>query len=535
MSLKKTLVLALILIAIVFYIILVELPYQGEIARKELLFKNLPSAEIEAIEITKEGATTLLRNSSPHKVEDSRPEQAIVEGGAAIKAWEMGDVKGSSLDAGSFNALYVALRDLKLDSQIPSEDVDKDLTVYGLSQPSLKIRVKTITGEEEILLGKTNAYLNKRYLKLAKDSAIYLIPETLYSAASKEKDDYRDRTPYEFLDTDVTKTTIVSNEHTIVMELDADKKWQMVQPVQGLASANTLVELNRNLRNLKAKEFINDLTKLSEYKLDNPILSVKLDFSSTINQSAPLEIAFSHVTEGEGEKKVDRYYAYAKGYPSILLLSSDPMTSILKSPDEYREKFLFRFATDKVAKVTSESAVDGKIIAVLADGKWKVNDKEGDKVFVNQWLANFAQLEAKAFPKNSVDFGFDKPILNVTLEIAGGSPTESKVFTRNLVVGKETTLENGEKGYFVATDERKYPFIITSDAFKKISMREESLLPQKKSEGSANPPQESAEEALPEMDHHGHDHGEDGIELPELPDSELNIGEDGMATVDEGH
>jgi len=481
MSFKKTLILALILLLLGIYIYVVELPHQKQIAEKGMLFPELASAEVASIEIRKDETTTILKNTAPHTSAKTETSNIALPANEDFASWELADVKGSRLDPAIMNTLIATFKSIKLEDPIPSEDVDSDLSVYGLTKPALTVQVKTILNTQVLVVGKTNEYLKKRYLKVGDGPEIYLIPETLYSAAAKTKDEFRDHAPLKFLDGDLSKVSITSGQTTVVAETDQNHLWQLVQPVKALASAAVLPETLRNLRNLKAKDYIDDASKLAEYKLDKPDVKINLEFADA-KKIPPIELNLSVVSKlseaakGEEAKKDETYYGYITGSSSIFTLASNPIPQFVQPVDNYREKFLFRFPTEKAIKVVAEEANGAKLVVVRDGVAWKVNDKAGDNIFVNQWVANLSQLEASAFPSESKDFGFEKPRLKIVIDIMD---ITGKSVQENLSVGGEADISTEEKGYFATTDGGKTAFIVSQATMKKIDLREEALLPQK--------------------------------------------------------
>jgi Domain of unknown function (DUF4340) len=507
MSFKKTVSLALILCLVGVYIYFVELPQQEQAAKKGLVFQNLNAQEIRKIEITKDDVVTILQNPSPSVA--NQESSSFKDNGASpdFSTWELGDVKGAKLDIVNMNSLFSALQGLKAEEPLPAEDMEADLGVYGLAKPALSIKVTSASLNENLLIGKSVSFLNKRYLKIGEGKEIYLIPETIFTAASKARDDFRDRNPVKITDTDVKKVSIVANGETISIEQDADKKWQVVAPINGLASTSAVQELFRVLRNVRVKDFYNDISKTSDYKLDKPNAKVTLEFIDSARRT-PLEISFSKTSKTDKEKTEDSFYALVGGTPSIYSLTTDPLASVVKPADSFREKMLFKFATDRVQSITKEASDGNKLVVNKNAAAWKVNDKEGDAAFVKQWIDNLSKLEAKSFPAAG-NYGFDKPTLKVTLGIESEVESDSKenpkknILEQVLIIGSKTSIDKNTPGYFASANSGKYIFVISEDSFKGIDYKEEALLPQKTPEPKAEEMKNPQPTVVPSDSHVG--------------------------------
>jgi hypothetical protein len=446
MSLKKTLILALLLCGLFYYLFKVEIPGQEEEAKKDLVFKNFDETQVDSIAIIKAGQTLTLQNTQKGK-----------NGGK----WQFADLPGAFLDYSAVSSILSSLADLKLDSPLPKEDLDPDLSIYGLKEPALILKVKA--GEEkEFLVGKKNDYLGKYYLKIPPSEDIYLVPDSLYTAADRKKEDFRDKSPLEFFDSELKNITLTNEDQSIKLERSDIGDWRLIQPVAVPASSSAVSEFARNLRNLTAANIIDKPFELKEYNLANAPVSVTLDYPA--GKKPPLEISFSKITK----ENVSKYYFYIKDGPSIYETSADPFQILTKKSDDFREKKIFSFAVDLVRSAEVEPEGQGKFSVVKDKNDWKVNGKPGDKVFIDQWLSNLSELQASSFPTKKVEYGFGNPKYKVSIEIGEGK--------KNLTIGGEFSGESGKKFYYAVADDPENPFIIAEDTYKKIATREEALV-----------------------------------------------------------
>lgn len=460
MSFKKTLVLAVLLAGILAVIFKVQIPHREKEEKKVYAFADLDPQAIELIEIKNESGEFKLKNSKP----------GDANARANFEDWQLAEIPGSGLEAAVLNSLITSLQDLKLDSPLPKEDTEEDLAVYGLKDPAVSVRVKGKDLERQVLLGKNNPYLNKRYFKLADSDTVYLASGTLYGTAEKGANDFRDKTPMNFMDSQVKAISITNKTQSARVEKDENRKWRIVEPLKAPADEGEVLELTRNIRNLQVAAYIDDAGKKKEYKLDQPALEIRLEFEGR----EPIVLAFSTVDK--------KSYLYQQDAHSIFELTADPMKQVKRTAEDLRERKLFSFATDEAKAVEAVYEKGEKIQATKGEySQWTVGGKEADDAFVEQWLTNLSELEASAFPDKEAAADFSQPRAKFTVTIEGHGRGDKVL---SLTVGKAL---KGGNSYYTATGDLAEPFIIDQESYKKITLKEEALLPQKESE--ANPEQ----------------------------------------------
>ena len=461
MSLKKTLIFALILAGLLFYLFKYEMPAQKALESKDLAFKNFEVSKLESIEIRKEGSQFKLKNRGFGKKSENT---------VADDEWQIDGTEGAYVDPATLTALTTSLSTLKLDTTLPKEDVDGDLAVYGLKEPLLTVALKGNDLASEVLLGKSNQYMSKRYMKLSTDENVYMIDEAFFTSANKNREDFRDTTPVSFLDSEVKSVTVNQGKVTIKLNQTDKKDWIMSQPISSAASGPIVAAMFKNLRNLKAEKFIDDVKDYAPYKLDAPELKISLEFAENTKQPSQV-ITMARVNAEVGEK----YYFSIAGRPSVFETKQNPFILLPAKADDFREKNLFNFASDEVNRAEVELEDGAKIIVVKDKENWKVNSKDGDKVFIDQWLSNLSETVADSFPAAATDYGFGKPKYKLSIELEGP-------LKRNLTIGSEFKDVSGAKKYYAAADDLNNPFIISEETFKKIALKEEALVPQKLAE-----------------------------------------------------
>jgi hypothetical protein len=470
MSLRKTLLLAVFLGLALAYIFQVELPSDSKKLKDAELFAALPREQISSISITDQtGNSFSLNNSIVSQAKDSAEQSVRAD---FWKQWIFNGKQGTQIDRSALNALLVALASFKLEEPLPKEDVGTDLMPFGLDKPELILAVAGQQKNVELHFGKENSYTHKRYMKVVGDDSIFLLPTGLFAAAAKNSSEFRNKAPVEFVDGDLKELSIVDASGVLTQFRSTDQfVWKITQPASFAASGSALTELGRELRGMRVSEYIDAPVEQGKYGLDKPEAQVKLVFREGI-ASDPIEIKI-----GRPKTKKDEIYAMVSGLSSVFKLERDPLAKIVRPLVDFREKQLFKFATDQAVQLDFALYQAAPVSLMRQQDNWLVNGKAADTAFVNELLSSLAELKAESFPNDNRDYGFSNPRLKVVVRLKSIGPNEKPV-DKVLLVGDSAGVGgNSEAQYYaVADDNRAEPFIISRDSFKKIFPREDILL-----------------------------------------------------------
>lgn len=471
MSLKKTLILALILLGALAYILRVQMPSDAAKASESLLFAGLSNESIESIEIEGALGKFTLQNSEP-KASSASSDPVTVEVDT-LKKWQLADVKGSDLDRSALNSLISTLIGFRLDSAaLPAQDLDPDPAVYGLKSPELQLRVKSAGKVTELQFGKENSYVSKRYLKVGGRNEIYLVPSGLFSAANKTKNEFRNKAAFEFLDNELKSISVhAPTTGTLKFQIDDHYQWHIVEPAAFTASSSALSNLTREIRSMRIATFLDGDLKLSDYALDQPALRLDMEFKPSAKRE-PVQLLLSPT----GAQGMEQAYLKVSEKPSVFKIEGNPIPKIAQPIENFRERELFKFATDQAVQLDFELYKAAPLSMLRAGTEWLVNSKPGDANFVQQLLESLAGLQAESFPNDNRDYGFANPRLKLVLRLVGPEP-EKKVTERTLMIGDSADKgAKEETRYYAAVDGTSEPFIISKDALKAIYPREEVLV-----------------------------------------------------------
>lgn len=483
MSLKRTLIYAALLGAVAFYIFRVELPKEEAEQRKELLFPGIAASSFQSVQIRKgKEEPYVLENREPKPAVSAEENENKAGGIAAPDSsgkWTIAGLPEAQIEGSNVSSLVSALKEFKLDSAIPANEVEQDNSIYGMKEPPLTLTVKSAEGEKEILFGKLNEFVGKRYTKVSGRTDMYLVSDWLYNVANKSRNDFRSKTPVAFLDNELKELALASPAGKVVLEQSEDLVWKIKEPLAAPAGSSAVSEVLRAARDLNVQTFIDGQDdKLIQFGLENPLVTLSLAFRENLSK-APLEILVGKTestppAEGgaKSEPKAD-YYFKIRNKPGIYKSGIDIVTPLSRTPQSLREKKLFQFAAHEVSEATFEAKDAAPVVLSKKDSKWLVNGKPADEPFVRELFMNLSNLEAEGWPTEGAVLDFDAPRLKISLKLMPAGGSEHKI--RTLVVGAETMLRD-RTAYYVGVDDLSAPFVIPEVAFKKLFLREETLL-----------------------------------------------------------
>jgi hypothetical protein len=498
MSLRKTLVLALFVVAVGLFIFYKEIPREEAKRTEDLIFGTIKRNDVTTIEVKGPKGTFAMKRALAGTDKDD------------VGKWELTDPAGKPIEKAPVSTVLTGLTELKRVFTIPAEDLEADLDVYGLKDPANRATVQVKDKSVELLFGKLNDYKHQRYMQVAGTKDVFLTTNNLFTALDKAKTDFRDKSPIDFVDADLQAIELKTVDRVTRIENKGDTNWQITQPITATASSTASADIARALRNLLATRFFDTAGNDPEVKenashdfgLAKPDAVIELKFKESHN---PPTLTVSLVKVSADAKKLagddSEAYFQISGDTTIYGLKGDPTTAFVKPTEEYREKQLNRFATDTVTKATLtfgdktlaiEKVIDPNEKDKYAPAKWTVNGKPGDADFIQQLFDDLSNSTAEKFPDPAsiATYGFDKPTLTAVV-ILKGTKEGIPDIEQKLVIGN-TVTESDKKLYYAQVNDKPEPFLISETTFNKLTPAEEKLLPVKAEEVPAMPEENAA-------------------------------------------
>lgn len=474
MSLKKTLILALVMLALGLYVFYGEMPREEAQSKEELLLGGISDKDISKL-----------------KVSNSQGQFELVSNGldeTGNPTWFLENPNGAAVESAPVSAIVNDLVSTKSEGSISKDEQESDLSVYGLKDPEFEFEISRVGESNEsasvqVKLGKLNEFNHKRYASVTGKEDIFLISDDLGRSANKSKFDIRDKTPIEFVDGDVASIEIVGPNSDVKIDTQESTGWRIVKPIVAPAAYSAVAGVLRSLRDLTAVKFYEtDGSDDSDFKnaqaqgfgLEKPQIESKVKFKESAKRK-DLRIVIGKFTgESSDENKVGatQWSFKIDGSPTVYKIASDPSPQIIKNVINLREKRLFTLATENIESVKVTPLEGDPVVFEKGDaltGGWTVNGKAGDNVFVTSYFRDLSELEAVDFPEKEKTFSFEKPLIKIDVKLK--TTPHSTRSERVLVVGSKV-----DDKYVAAVDDLTEPFYIDQARFSKISPKVDTLI-----------------------------------------------------------
>jgi hypothetical protein len=154
-----------------------------------------------------------------------------------------------------------------------SADVATDLDKYGLAAPTttVSLRGDGTNTLAQLLVGAMDSSNTVRFVKRADEPFVYGVDTNIVSWLPTSYLGLRARILTSMKAGDITKLVIEKKAGRVTLQRGADKKWQLVEPAQGVLDNDALQHVLDEFAALRAAEFIREgHDNLAEYGLDEP-------------------------------------------------------------------------------------------------------------------------------------------------------------------------------------------------------------------------------------------------------------------------
>ena len=174
-------------------------------------------------------------------------------------------------------------------------DVAIDLDKFGLAAPMAAV---TLRGEgtnaiAQLLIGGLDDSHTLRYVKRADEPFIYGVESNALEWLPANALAVRARRLAEIQPEQIKKLTIQKGSSRAILERDAQNKWRLVEPAQGVLDSDSLQRLLETVAQLSAEKFLSEgRDNLAEYGLDTPEFTLAAqtgDKTYTIALGKPLD------------------------------------------------------------------------------------------------------------------------------------------------------------------------------------------------------------------------------------------------------
>ncbi|MFQ5716441.1 MAG: DUF4340 domain-containing protein, partial [Nitrospinales bacterium] len=239
MKFKETIWLSALLLAVVLYYFLVDIPFlknkedEKERAEKILLFET---KDVDEISIESPLQTKVLKRQ-------------------ASDTWELVKPLETKADNDTAQALLSSLHDARFTKLV--EENPENLAVYGLDTPSLKIVLKLKDEEKSVLLGDASPVGSSIYLKRGGESKVLLAPASR-TRWDRSVYELRDKTVLDFNISDIATMEIRQAKKSIQFT-QTGNQWKVNNgSIEGKGDSSEITGLLNFIRFAKIKTFVEE-------------------------------------------------------------------------------------------------------------------------------------------------------------------------------------------------------------------------------------------------------------------------------------
>lgn len=307
--------------------------------------------------------------------------------------WQMLSPVAATGARGPIDDAVANLVNARMDREVAGKPAALD--EFGLDKPEADITLKVKGKAEPVGLGlgaksPTGAWV---YAKKVGSPAVFVLPETLLTDATKPASDFRDRTILAFDRDALAGLRIAMPDETIELDRPEPKKWRITRPVALGADGDVLSDFVDKLLFGKVKEFVAEKPpSLAPYGLDRPI-------RVTLVTGKDKDRAEKTLLLGRVDPPKKGVYAMRPGETSVLLLEEPIWAKLPKNVAVLRDKTVIAFDRDQLTRMAIESP-KGKVTLARQGERWRITEPEalpGDNPVINGMLFQLRELKAQAF------------------------------------------------------------------------------------------------------------------------------------------
>jgi len=441
MRFKGTALLAAVLVGIVSYYFLIDLPSEKrknkekDRAEKVILFD---SENVKGISFTKGEITIALKR-------------------LGIDEWQMTAPVNAKGDASAVSGFVSFLNNLNFTRVV--EESPKDLAPFGLDTPDLKIILSMKNGETKgVRVGDDHPMGNKVYLSLLNGSRV-LAASVTKNRLDRNVHDLRDKTILDFKTPQIKKIEFIRNGKTLNLIKDKES-WQVLEnKIIAKGNETEITNLLNTIQAARIEQFVEEKPKqLTSYGLNNSKFTVKL---TTSKANEPLTLLIGKKTE---------HGFYAKTLPKENIFTiNQSLFDTLNNREflDFLNKSLVDFNDDDLIKMTLR--MDDGSVDLIRDKKdlqkWtmvKPVNMKANTATINSLLFDLKNARIVEFitthTKNPETFNFEQPEKEINLTYKSGK-------TWTLKLGDQTSSPDH---YFAQRSDDETVFTIQKSSVESI-------------------------------------------------------------------
>ena len=395
MKFRGTALMAAVFLGLVLYYFFVDLPAeQKEKTEQEQAEKIIPLEAEKVVEfsLTGKGEHIALKREALHNWKLTLPFFA----------------SGDSTEAEAFISEIASLKKTRTVEEYP-----KDLSIYGLSSPFLKIHFKFENKKEEtLLIGNESPLGGHLYFKRESQPAVMMATSS-QSSFKRSIYSFRDKTLLNFNTGSIQHIEILREKNPLEFKKTGET-WGITGAIRAQGDKDAIMNFLQAIQFSRVTEFVDEAPESMEpYGLNPPKLKLVLDFDD-----GSQTLSLGNLKEGKG------YFGRINDSKNIILVGTRLFDMLSQKTVDFLDKTLFEFEEKEILQLSLQSK--SETIRVIRDknDSWNIQSPiktAADLSTVNSLLFDLKEAQITKYIKISMDtpesFGLDNPQKSFSLKI----------------------------------------------------------------------------------------------------------------------
>ena len=395
MKFRGTALMAAVFLGLVLYYFFVDLPAEQKEKNEQGQAEKLIPLEAEKVvefSLTGKGEHIALKREALHNWKLTLPFSA----------------SGDSTEAEAFISEIAGLKKTRTVEEHP-----KDLSIYGLSSPFLKIHFKFENKKEEtLLIGNESPLGGHLYFKRGSQSAVMMAASS-QSGFEKSIYSFRDKTLLNFNTSSIQHIQILREKNPLEFKKTGEV-WRISGDIRAQGDKDAIMNFLQAIQFSRVTEFVNEAPDSMEpYGLNPPKLKLVLDFDD-----GSQTLSLGNLKEGKG------YFGRINDSKNIILVGTKVFEVLSQKTVDFLDKTLFEFEEKEILQLSLQSK--SETIRVIRDknDSWNIQSPiktAADLSTVNSLLFDLKEAQITKYIKISMDtpesFGLDNPQKSFSLKI----------------------------------------------------------------------------------------------------------------------
>ena len=355
---------------------------------------------------------------------------------------------GDSTEVESFISQIKSLKKIRVVEEQP-----KDLSIYGLNPPYVKIYFKFENkSEETLLVGNETPLGGSLYFKRENHPTVLMAASSL-SHFEKSIYSFRDKTLLNFNTGSIEKIQVLRETNSLELKKTGEA-WEILGDIHTRGDKDTIMNFLQSIQFSRVKEFINENPdSLEPYGLSAPKLKLILENDKTH------VLSLGNLKEGKG------YFARVRDSKNIVLVDPRLFEILSKKNVEFLDKTLLEFEEKDILELVLQSENE-TIRIIQGDNKgWNIISPiktDIDLSTINSLLFDLKEAKINEFIKISKGtdetFGLNIPRRSFSIK-------EKTSSTWTLQLGNQST--DGQQVFAKRAGERNV-FLISKKLVDKL-------------------------------------------------------------------